>query len=68
MGMYHNMVQSVPLKKYKNKFQNGILEKPIINNENKDKKENEQKIDENNGNTNTTIEPKTNEVKIEQSN
>ena len=68
MGMYPNTVQSIPLRKYKNKFQNGILEKPIINNENKDKKENEQKIDENNGNTNTTIEPKTNEVKIEHSN
>ena len=68
MGMYTNMVQSVPLKKYKNKFQNGILEKPFINNENKDKKENEQKIDEINGNINTTIEPNTNEVKIEQLN
>ena len=68
MGIYPNMVQSVPIKKYKNKFQNVNLEKPITNPENKDKKENGQKIDENNGNTDNNIEPKINEVKIDQSN
>ena len=68
MGIYPNMVQSVPFKKYKNKFQNVNLEKPITNTENKDKKENGQKIDENNGNTDNNIEPKINEVKIDQSN
>jgi len=68
MGIYPNMVQSVPIKKYKNKFQNVNLEKPITNTENKDKKENGQKIDENNGNTDNNIEPKINEVKIDQSN
>ena len=68
MGIYPNMVQSVPIKKYKNKFQNVNLEKPITNTENKDKKENGQKIDENNGKTDNNIEPKINEVKIDQSN
>ena len=68
MGIYPNMVQSVPIKKYKNKFQNVNLEKPITNTENKDKKENGQKNDENNGNTDNNIEPKINEVKIDQSN
>ena len=68
MGIYPNMVQSVPIKKYKNKFQNVNLEKPITNIENKDKKENGQKIDENNGKTDNNIEPKINEVKIDQSN
>ena len=68
MGIYPNMVQSVPIKKYKNKFQNVNLEKPITNTENKDKKENGQKIDENNGNTDNNIEPKINELKIDQSN
>ena len=62
------MVQSVPIKKYKNKFQSVNLEKPITNTENKDKKENRQKIDDNNGNTDKNIEPKINEVKIDQSN
>ena len=68
MGIYPNMVQSVPIKKYKNKFQNVNLEKPITNIENKDKKENGQKIDENNGKTDNNIEPKINVVKIDQSN
>ena len=67
--MYPNMMKSAPFKKYKNKYKTGNVEKPI-NNEKEEKKENEneQKIDENTANSNSIINPKNEEIKNEKEN
>ena len=59
MGIYPNMMQSVPFKKYKKNIRGRKQEKLPIVNQNEEKNENKQKLEENE--VNASIEPQSEE-------